>query len=130
MVRLSKVMPARLEAIHIILSFTTNNCMRLHQMNVKYDFMNDIINEEVYVKQPCKFESNDFLNHKVFYELKQAPCAWYEKLSSFLMENGFKRGKVDTNLFRNTYDSQFIIVQIYVDDAILELLMNIFTKSF
>ncbi|RDX87844.1 hypothetical protein CR513_30642, partial [Mucuna pruriens] len=43
---------------------------------------------------------------------------WYEKLSSFLMENGFEREKVDNTLFYKNCDSQSIIVQIYVDDII------------
>ncbi|RDX93992.1 hypothetical protein CR513_23678, partial [Mucuna pruriens] len=64
-----------------------------------------------------------FLNHvfnlkKTLYGLKQAPCAGYEKLSSFFMTNDFQRGKVDITLFRKNYDSQFIIIQIYVDDII------------
>ncbi|RDX98141.1 hypothetical protein CR513_18992, partial [Mucuna pruriens] len=93
---------ARLKPIHILLSF------------------NDIINEEVYAKQPFGVESDVFLNHvlnlkKTFYALKQAPHVWYVILNSFLIENGFERGKVDTC---KNYDSYFIIVQIYVDDII------------
>ncbi|RDX65919.1 hypothetical protein CR513_55376, partial [Mucuna pruriens] len=64
-------------------------------MNVKYAFLNGIINEEVYVKQSSRFESNAFPNHvfklkKAFYGLKQAPHAWYETLSSFLTKNEFE----------------------------------------
>ncbi|RDX97114.1 hypothetical protein CR513_20163, partial [Mucuna pruriens] len=43
------------------------------------------------------------------YGLKQAPHAWYENLSSFLMTNGFQRGKVVITLFRKNYYSHFII---------------------
>ena len=50
--------------------------------------------------------------------LKKAPWAWYEHLSSFHVNIGFERGKVDTTLFRKNYDSQFMLVQIYVDDII------------
>ena len=52
------------------------------------------------------------------YGLKQAPTAWYERLSKFLIENGFKRGKVDTTLFIKVKGNDFLIVQIYVDDII------------
>ena len=52
------------------------------------------------------------------YGLKEAPWAWHEKLSSFLTENGFIRGKVDTTMFRKDYSIQFLIVQIYVEDII------------
>ncbi|RDY03429.1 hypothetical protein CR513_12972, partial [Mucuna pruriens] len=105
----------RLEVIRILLSFATHHNMRLHQMDVKCTFLNGIISEKVFMKQPPNFESGTFPN-RALYGLKQAPRAWYEKPSSFLMKNGFQRGKVDTTLFCKNYDSHFIIVQIYVDD--------------
>ena len=40
-----------------------------------------------------------FLNlKKALYGLKQGPRAWYERLSKYLLENGFKMGKIDTTL--------------------------------
>ena len=89
--------------------------MMLYQMNVKSMFLNGIIKEEIYVEQPLGFESSIYPHHvfklqKALYGLKQAPQAWYEKLSSFLTENGFIRRKVDTTLFRKDYGSQFLIV--------------------
>ena len=53
------------------------------------------------------------------YGLKQAPRAWYERLISYLSENSFKKGQVDTTLFTITNDyGDLLIVQIYVDDII------------
>ena len=76
-------------------------------MDVKSVFLNDFINEEVYVEQPPGFQSFNFPNHvfklkKAFYGLKQAPRAWYERLSKFLLKNGFKMGKINTTLFIKT----------------------------
>ncbi|KAK2356142.1 putative mitochondrial protein [Trifolium repens] len=69
-------------------------------MDVKSAFLNGVISEEVYVKQPPGFE--DLKNpeyvyklKKSLYGLKQAPRAWYERLSNFLLENGFQKGQVD-----------------------------------
>ncbi|RDY00467.1 Copia protein, partial [Mucuna pruriens] len=45
---------ARLEFIRILLSFATHKHMRLCQMDVRCAFLNGIINEEVYVKQPLE----------------------------------------------------------------------------
>ncbi|RDX95165.1 Copia protein, partial [Mucuna pruriens] len=72
---------------------------------------------------PPGCESDAFPNHifklkKTIYGLKQALCAWYDKLSSSLMTNGFQRGKVDTTLFRKNCNPHFIIMQIYIDDII------------
>ena len=92
-------------------------------MDVKSAFLNRIINEEVYVEQHPGFESHEFLNHvyklnKTLYGLKQAPRAWYERLSTFLLENKFTRGSVDTTLFTKRKNHNLLIIQIYVDDII------------
>ena len=52
------------------------------------------------------------------YRLKQAPRAWYERLSNFLLEKGFSKRKVNTTLFIKKFNPDFLIVQIYVDDII------------
>ncbi|GJY66535.1 retrovirus-related pol polyprotein from transposon TNT 1-94 [Tanacetum coccineum] len=87
---------ARLEAIRIFLVFTTYMNFIVYQMDVKSAFLNGKLKEEVYVKQPPGFESNEFPNHvckldKALYGLKQAPRAWYETLSTFLTEHKFVR---------------------------------------
>ncbi|GJS87785.1 retrovirus-related pol polyprotein from transposon TNT 1-94 [Tanacetum coccineum] len=87
---------ARLEAIMIFLAFATYMNFIVYQMDVKSAFLDGKLKEEVYVKQPPGFESSEFLNHvckldKAFYELKQAPRAWYETLSTFLIEHKFVR---------------------------------------
>ncbi|RDX68184.1 Copia protein, partial [Mucuna pruriens] len=50
----------RLEVIRILLSFVAHSNMGLYQMDVKSVFLNGIINEEVYVKQPPGFISDAF----------------------------------------------------------------------
>jgi len=90
-------------------------------MDVKSAFINGYLKEEVHVMQPPGFESNEFPNHifkldKVLYGLKQAPRDWYERLLNFLLENGFKRGKVDNTLFLKSKGEHLLIVQVYIDD--------------
>ena len=92
-------------------------------MDFKSYFLNGFIEEEVYLKQPPRYEEHTLLNHvfklkKTLYGMKHAPRARYDILSSFLLENGFMRGKLDTTLFRREVSKYFIIVQIYVDDII------------
>ncbi|GKA90470.1 putative ribonuclease H-like domain-containing protein, partial [Tanacetum coccineum] len=55
---------------------------------------------------------------KALYGLHQAPRAWCETLSSFLMENGFRRGTIDKTLFIKKKKSDIMLVQVYVDDII------------
>ena len=92
-------------------------------MDVKSAFLNGILHEEAYVEQPKGFEDPHFPNHvfklnKALYGLKQAPRAWYERLTNFLIEKGYKRGRVDKTLFIMHFDTGVIIAQIYVDDIV------------
>lgn len=114
---------ARLEAIRILLAFAASKGFKLFQMDVKSAFLNGVIEEEVYVKQPPGFENPKFPNHvfkldKALYGLKQAPRAWYERLKTFLLQNGFEMGAVDKTLFTLHSGIDFLLVQIYVDDII------------
>jgi hypothetical protein len=55
---------------------------------------------------------------KAFYGVKQAPQAWYARLTMFLLERGYVMGSVDKPLFTLNHDIDFLLVQIYVDDFI------------
>jgi hypothetical protein len=56
---------ARLEAIRILLAFSMAKGFKLHQMDVKSAFLNGVLEEEVYVKQPPGFESEKY-PHRVY----------------------------------------------------------------
>ena len=92
-------------------------------MDVKSVFLNSFINELVFVEQPSGFEDHRYPNHvyrlhKALYGLKQAPRAWYERLGDFLLNKGFKIGRVDTTLFTRIINEELFVCQIYVDDII------------
>nr|GEW37477.1 retrovirus-related Pol polyprotein from transposon TNT 1-94 [Tanacetum cinerariifolium] len=76
----------------------------VYQMDVKSAFLYGKIEEEIYVCQPSGFEDHDFPEkvykvEKALCRLYQALRAWYETLSTYLLDNGFQRGKIDKNLF-------------------------------
>ncbi|GJW60344.1 putative ribonuclease H-like domain-containing protein [Tanacetum coccineum] len=94
-----------------------------------------VIEEEVYICQPPGF--SDFPNRvytveKALYGLHQAPRAWYETLSTYLLDNGFQRGKIHKTLFIKRDKSDIMLVQVYVDDIIFgstkKSLCNAFEK--
>ncbi|GKD20857.1 putative ribonuclease H-like domain-containing protein [Tanacetum coccineum] len=92
-------------------------------MDVKSAFLYGKIEEEVYVCQPPGFENPDFPNkvykvEKELYGLHQAPRAWYETLSTYLLDNGFQIGKIDKTLFIKRDKSDILLVQVYIDDII------------
>src|SRR6266487_261536 len=92
-------------------------------MDVKSAFLNGYLNEEVFVEQPKGFIEPTLPNHvyklkKALYGLKQAPRAWYERLTVFLLSQGYRKGGNDKTLFVKKEKGDFIIAQIYVDDIV------------
>ncbi|GJR53458.1 putative ribonuclease H-like domain-containing protein [Tanacetum coccineum] len=84
--------------------YTQEEGIDYDEMDVKSAFLYEKIEEEVYVCQPPAFEDPDFPDRvykveKELYGLNQAPKAWYETLSTYLLDNGFQRGKIDKTLF-------------------------------
>ncbi|GKF21468.1 putative ribonuclease H-like domain-containing protein [Tanacetum coccineum] len=95
---------ARIEVIRLFLAYASFKDFVVYQMDVKSAFFYRKIEEEVYVCQLPGFEDPNFPDRvykvkKALYGLHQAPRAWYETLSTYLLDNGFQRGKVDKTLF-------------------------------
>jgi hypothetical protein len=114
---------ARLEAIRILLAFAMSKGFKLYEIDVKSAFLNGVIQEEVYVRQPPGFESPKYPDRvyklsNALYRLNQASWAWYARLKTFLLEHGYVMGSVDKTLFTLNYGTDFLLVQIYVDDII------------
>ncbi|GJZ26789.1 putative ribonuclease H-like domain-containing protein [Tanacetum coccineum] len=114
---------AKIEVIRLFLAFASFMRFPVYQMDVKSAFLYDTIEEEVYVHQPPGFVDPTHPNKvykviKALYGLHQAPRAWYETLSSFLLKNGFRRGTIDKTLFIKKNKSDIMLVQVYVDDII------------
>ncbi|GJW47138.1 putative ribonuclease H-like domain-containing protein [Tanacetum coccineum] len=114
---------AIIEAIRLFLAYASFKDFVVYQMDVKSAFLYGKIEEEVYVCQPPGFEDPDFPDRvykveKALYGLHQAPRAWYETLSTYLLDNGFQRGKIDKTLFIRRDKGDILLVQVYVDDII------------
>ncbi|GJZ42072.1 retrovirus-related pol polyprotein from transposon TNT 1-94 [Tanacetum coccineum] len=114
---------ARIEAIRLFLAYASFKDFVVYQMDVKSDFLYGKIKEEVYVCQPPGFEDPDFFDRvykveKALYGLHQAPRAWYETLSTYVLVNGFQRGKIDKTLFIKRHKGDILLVHVYVDDIL------------
>ncbi|GKC83268.1 putative ribonuclease H-like domain-containing protein [Tanacetum coccineum] len=53
---------------------------------------------------------------KALYGLHQAPRAWYETFSTYLLENGFRRGTIDKTLFIKKDKGDILLVQVKQKD--------------
>ena len=104
-------------------------------MDVKSAFLNGYLNEEVYVEQPKVFIDPNFPNHvyklkKALYELKQTPRAWYERLTQFLVNQGYRKVGSDETLFVKEENGRLMIAHIYVDDIVFGGMSNQMVQHF
>ncbi|GJQ98605.1 retrovirus-related pol polyprotein from transposon TNT 1-94 [Tanacetum coccineum] len=86
----------RIEAIRIFVANAAHKNMMIYQMYVKMAFLNGELKEEVDISQPEGFVNQDNPSHvyklkKALYDLKQAPRAWYNMMSSFLISQHFSK---------------------------------------
>ncbi|GJU64553.1 putative ribonuclease H-like domain-containing protein [Tanacetum coccineum] len=65
-----------------------------------------------------EFPKKVYKVEKALYGLHQAPRAWYETLSTYLLDNGFYRGQINKTLFIKRVKGDILLVQVYVDDII------------
>ncbi|GJW48272.1 putative ribonuclease H-like domain-containing protein [Tanacetum coccineum] len=84
---------ARIEAIRLFLAYASFMRFIVYLMDVKSAFLYATIEEE-------------------------APRAWYETLSTYLLENGYRRGTLDKTLFIKKDRGDILLVQVYVNDII------------
>src|SRR6185437_8412155 len=90
--------------IRVVLSIAVSRGWSLRQLDVQNAFLHGILEEEVYMQQPPGFVEKSKENYvckldKALYGLKQAPRAWYSRLSTKLIDLGFRPSRADTSLF-------------------------------
>jgi Reverse transcriptase (RNA-dependent DNA polymerase) len=90
-------------------------------MDVKTAFLYRLVKETVYIQQPLGLKDKSAGLDKVcklnraLYGLKQAPRVWYNTLSKYLQELGFKPLDADASVFHK----KGVIITIYVDDLLI-----------
>jgi hypothetical protein len=70
-----------MEAVRLLLSLASQEGWKVHHMDVKTVFLNEDLQEEVFMEQPPGFtrsgQEHKVLHlHKALYGLHQAPHAW------------------------------------------------------
>ncbi|KAI3708032.1 hypothetical protein L2E82_37034 [Cichorium intybus] len=113
----------RLETIRLVLALAAQKEWKVHQMDVKSAFLNGTLKENVYIDQPIGYIEKGNENKvchlkKALYGLKQAPRAWYSRIESYFIENGFRKCPQEHTLFIQEKNGMILIVCIYVDDLV------------
>ncbi|GJV86380.1 putative ribonuclease H-like domain-containing protein [Tanacetum coccineum] len=114
--------PSWIEAMQDeLLQFSLQKVWRLvdlpkgkHAIGTKWVYRNKKDERRIVVRNKARLVAQE----KALYGLHQAPRAWYETLSAYLLENGFRRGLIDKTLFIKKSKGDILLVQMYVDDII------------
>ena len=110
-------------SVRFILSLAISQSWSIRQLDINNAFLNGDLDEVVYMTQPQGYEVGHGnlvckLN-KALYSLKQAPRAWYNKLTTALHSLGFHSTKSDTSLLIRVTPNSVTYILIYVDDIIV-----------
>ncbi|CAI7754465.1 unnamed protein product, partial [Closterium sp. NIES-54] len=92
------------------------------QMDISTAFLNGILEEDVYMTQPPRYEDGTGRVCKLkksIYSLKQAPRCWYQKLAAVLEGMGFRTSSRDESLVLKGEGEKLVLFLVYVDDILL-----------
>lgn len=108
----------------MVLDVATAKDWKLTQLDVKSAFLHGDLQKQVFMAQPPGFEDPQQPEyvchlHKAIYVLKQAPRAWLDKFTNYLLEYRFICSKADPSLFTYHQNGQTLVLFLYVDDIIL-----------
>ena len=112
------------DTFRIIVVMVAHYDLEIHQMDVKTAFLNENLDEEVFMYQLEGFvvEGKEHMVCKLknsSYELKQASWQWYLKFNDTITSFGFKENIVDRCIYLKINGSKFIYLILYVDDILL-----------
>ncbi|KAG9447713.1 hypothetical protein H6P81_013841 [Aristolochia fimbriata] len=110
--------------IRTVLTLAVGRNWSIRQLDINNVFLNGNLDEEVYMVQPSGFQDKTHPDavcrlNKSLYGLKQSPRAWYQRLTSYLLDLGFTLSKADSSLLVRYTSTATIFVLIYVDDIII-----------
>lgn len=111
----------RMESVRTLIAVATQRRMELHQVDVTTAFLNGILQEEVYMRQPegyqTKQENLVCKLRKSIYGLKQSPRCWNAALDTQLRKMDLIQSDSDPCIYTST--DRGLYIGVYVDDIIL-----------
>ena len=119
---------AKYKSIRTILAIANQLDLEVHQMDVCSAFLNGVLEEDIYMKQPEGFISEKFPKKvcklkKSLYGLKQSARVWNKQIDEYLKKSGYIQNTADPCIYYRVeeVEGRFItmIVGVYVDETIL-----------
>ena len=108
----------------IVLHIAAVKDTKLEQMDVKNAYLNGVLEETIYMRQPKGYEvpgqERKLLKlKKGLYGLKQAGRVWNDMLDQFLLEQGFTRLRSDPCIYVRINNGCPLVIIVYVDNLVL-----------
>jgi hypothetical protein len=108
----------------IIMVLVAHYDLELHQMDVKTAFLNDNLQENIYMAQLEGFavEGKEHMGCKLkksIYGLKQVSRQWYIKFDEVIRSLSFSENIVDNCIYVKFKGKDFTILVLYADDILL-----------
>jgi hypothetical protein len=102
---------ARWDTIRTILSLPSFERWNVFHLDVKSAFLHGELDEDVYVHQPEGYHKGSsrevYKLNKALYGLRQAPRAWYSKIESYFISEGFEKCPPEYTLSKQVIKASF-----------------------
>lgn len=115
---------ARWDTIRSVIAVAAFKGWKVLKLDVKRASLHGEISEAVFVEQPARYvkkgaEKKVYRLRKALYGLKQVPRAWYNKIGSYFIKEGFTKSPSEYTVYmKNDNAGYLLIVSLYLDDLI------------
>ena len=109
-----------------LISMVVQEKLDMRLMDVVTAYLYGSLEKEIYMRIPDEFEIPETYNgsremysiklNKSLYGLKQSGRMWYNRLSTFLIKEGYKNDHICPCVFIKRTGSEFVTIVVYVDD--------------
>jgi hypothetical protein len=115
---------AKMQTFRCLLHLGGHFDLEIESFDFVTAFMNGDLEEDVYMRQPQGFHDPSKPTHvcklkKALNGIKQAPRAWYAKLTEALLEFGFTQSPSEPTMFYVITASTKLFVLVFVDDLLV-----------
>ena len=112
-----------------LISFAVSEGLDMHLMDIITTYLYESMDNDIYMKIPEGFkllEENctkpcNMYSIKLqlsLYGLKHSGCMWYNRLSKYLLKEGYMNNLICPCIFIKKSETGFAIIAVYVDDRI------------
>lgn len=116
-------------SLRLLFGIVAKYRMEMHQLDVKMAFLNGVLDETIYMRQPPGYSDTpgesknkgDYVLklNKSLYGLKQAPLIWHRTIPKVLGKLGFKSMINEPCLFCRSSSKGMVLLGLYLDDLIV-----------